>query len=74
MVQGQAAVVDPDREARERAVFAVSQLPRDQGVPLLVEVARTHRDPEIRRKALFWLGQSGDPRAIDVFEEVLRGR
>ena len=55
-------------------MFAVSQLPRDQGVPLLVEVARTHRDPEIRRKALFWLGQSGDPRAIDVFEELLRGR
>ncbi len=74
VVQRLASVEDPDREARERAVFAVSQLPRDQGVPLLVEVARTHRDPEIRRKALFWLGQSGDPRAIDVFEELLRGR
>ena len=23
-------------------------------------------------KALFWLGESHDPRAIDVFEEILR--
>ena len=74
VVQRLASVEDPDREVRERAVFAVSQLPRDQGIPLLVEVARTHRDPEIRRKALFWLGQSEDPRAVDLFEEVLRSR
>jgi hypothetical protein len=29
-------------------------------------------DPELRRTALFWLGQSNDPRAIDLFEEILR--
>jgi hypothetical protein len=26
----------------------------------------------VRSQALFWLGQSGDPRAIDLFESVLR--
>ena len=67
-------VDDPEREARERAVFSVSQLPREEGIPLLLEIARTHRDPEIRRKAMFWLGQKDDPRAIELFEEVLRGR
>jgi len=36
------------------------------------EVARNNRDPEVRRSALFWLGQSGDPRAISLFEEILR--
>jgi HEAT repeats len=60
-----------DREVREQAVFALSQRPRDEGVPALISVARTNKDPEIRKKALFWLGQSQDPRAIDLFEELL---
>jgi hypothetical protein len=28
----------------------------------------------VRKKALFWLGQSGDPRAIALFEEILTGK
>ena len=60
-----------DREVREQAVFALSQRPREEGVPALIAVARTNKDPEIRKKALFWLGQSNDPRALDLFEELL---
>jgi HEAT repeat protein len=60
-----------DREVREQAVFALSQRPREEGIPALINVARTNRDPEIRKKALFWLGQSNDPRALDLFEELL---
>jgi hypothetical protein len=60
-----------DREVREQAVFALSQRPRDEGIPALINVARTNKDPEIRKKALFWLGQSNDPRALDLFEELL---
>jgi hypothetical protein len=60
-----------DREVREQAVFALSQRPRDEGVPALIVVARTNKDPEIRKKAIFWLGQSNDPRAIDLFEQLL---
>ncbi len=66
---------DEDREVREQALFALSQLPRDEGVPALVKVARTNTDPALRRKAIFWLGQSEDPRAVALFEEILtRGR
>ena len=60
-----------DREVRETAVFALSQRPKDEGVPALISIARTNKDPEIRKKALFWLGQSHDPRALDLFEELL---
>lgn len=60
-----------DREVREQAVFALSQRPRDEGVPALIAVAKANKDPEIRKKALFWLGQSGDPRALDLFEQLL---
>ena len=62
---------DPDTEVKKRAVFALSQLPKDEGVPLLIQVARTNRIPEVRRQAMFWLGQSKDPRAVDFFAEVL---
>ncbi len=60
-----------DRDVREQAGFALSQRPKAEGVPALIRVARTNRDPEIRRKAMFWLGQSNDPRAIALFEEIL---
>jgi HEAT repeats len=60
-----------DQEVREQAVFALSQRPRDEGVPALIAIAKTNRDPDIRKKALFWLGQSGDPRALDLFEQLL---
>lgn len=59
------------REVREAAIFALSQRPADEGVPALIRVVRTSGDAALRRKALFWLGQTGDPRAIDLFEELL---
>jgi len=62
---------DVDREVKEQAVFALSQQPRDAGVPALIRIARTNREPDVRRKAIFWLGQSGDPRALALFEELL---
>ena len=52
-------------------MFALSQLPKDQGVPKLIHVARTNRNKEVRKDAMFWLGQSNDPRALAFFEEVL---
>ena len=57
---------------KQSAVFALSQLPNNAGVPDLLVVARTHRDPAVVRDALFWLGESGDPRALDLFEEMLK--
>ena len=60
-----------DDEVRGTAIFALSQQPRGEGVPALIRVARTSREPAARDKALFWLGQSGDPRALDLFAELL---
>jgi len=55
-------------------VFALSQLPKDEGVPKLIELARTNKNAEVRKQAFFWLGQSKDPRAVAFFEEVLLKR
>jgi hypothetical protein len=72
--RGLSALLDEDgveRDVKEQAVFALSQQPHGDGVPALIRVARTHPDRELRRKALFWLGQSDDPRALALFEELL---
>jgi hypothetical protein len=61
-----------DLEVRKEAVFALSQRPADEGVPALIKVARSNRSGELRKTALFWLGQSEDPRALALFEEILQ--
>jgi hypothetical protein len=63
---------DPDTEIRKQAVFALSQRRNGEAVPALIQVARRNRDPEVRRSALFWLGQSNDVRVVDFFDELLR--
>ena len=63
---------DPETDVKKRAVFALSQLPHDEGVPLLIDTARKNRNPAVRKQAMFWLGQSNDPRALAFFEEVLK--
>lgn len=47
--------------------FAQSQVVNAQ-----IEIARTNRNPQVRKQAMFWLGRSSDPRAVSFFEEVLK--
>jgi hypothetical protein len=62
---------DPDTEVKKKAVFALTQMPKDDGIPMLIQVARTNTNPAVRKQAMFWLGQSKDPRALKFFEDVL---
>ena len=71
-VFGERAEGEHEKSEKHSAVFALSQLPNNSGVPDLLTVARTHKDPGVVREALFWLGQSRDPRALDLFEEMLK--
>jgi HEAT repeats len=63
---------DPDTATKKSAVFALSQLPKDEGVPLLIHVAKTNTNSEVRKQAFFWLGQTNDPRALEFFEAILK--
>lgn len=60
-------------DVKVQAVFALSQLPGHEGIEPLLQVARSGAPLTVRRTALFWLGQSGDARAIALFEAILRG-
>jgi hypothetical protein len=61
---------DPDADVKRKAVFALSQLPPEQGVPLLIKYAES-RNPVVRKEAIFWLGESEDPRALVFLERFL---
>jgi hypothetical protein len=61
-----------DEDLKTHAVFVLSQLRNGEGIPQLLEIARSNPSWRVRSQALFWLGQSGDPRAIALFESVLR--
>lgn len=76
-VEGLANIVDEDAgdlEVKQHAVFALSQMDNDESVPILIRIARTHESAAVRKRAMFWLGQSEDPRALDLFEEILLRR
>ncbi|HYP25569.1 MAG TPA: HEAT repeat domain-containing protein [Blastocatellia bacterium] len=62
---------DAETEVLKQAVFAISQRSKDESVPLLIQIAKTHANPVIRKDAMFWLGQSGDERAVAFFKEIL---
>ena len=50
---------DPDTEVKKKAVFALSQLPRDEGLPKLIEAGGLDQHSRVRA------GQSGDGKHAD---------
>lgn len=60
-----------EREIREQLIFAYSQRKERGAVDKLIEIARSDNDPELRKKAMFWLSQSRDPRVAQFLEEIL---
>ena len=60
-----------DIEVQMQAVHAISERPAEESVPLLIKIARTHPNQQVRRRAIQVLGESGDPRALEFFREVL---
>jgi hypothetical protein len=68
-----ASTAQRDRVTRP-AVAALALHDAQPAIPLLIQFARTSKDVELRRQAMFWLGQSRDSRAIAFFEEILRSK
>ncbi len=61
---------DPDSDIQKAAVFALSQHP--EGLDRLIKIATTHRSLKVRKQAIFWLGQSDDPRALETILGILK--
>jgi hypothetical protein len=58
-------------DVREEVVFALSQL-EDSADDALIAVLRGDFPREVKKQALFWLGQSGSPEAMAYFDEALK--
>jgi HEAT repeat protein len=58
-------------EMREQLIFVYSQRREKAAVDKLVEIARSDPDREMRKKALFWLSQSNDPRVAEILQQII---
>jgi hypothetical protein len=57
---------------REQWTFVLSQRHEDDAaLAKLIEIARGDSDVEIRKRAMFWLGQSRDPKAIQFLHDLI---
>jgi HEAT repeat protein len=62
---------DANTEVQMQAVRAISERKADESVPILIKIAKTHPSQLVRKQAIRSLGESGDPRAVEFFREVL---
>src|SRR4030095_6540632 len=61
-----------DPAIKDQLIFVLSQSGRDvKALEKLMDIARTDKDKELRSKAIFWLGQSRDPRAVKFLEDLI---
>ncbi|HVX40751.1 MAG TPA: hypothetical protein VHB25_14370 [Gemmatimonadaceae bacterium] len=59
-------------ELREQFTFVLSQRRADSAaIEKLIDVAQHDPELDVRKKAMFWLGQTHDPRAIQFFRSIL---
>jgi len=58
-------------ELREHAIFVLSQRGDSAAIDKLIAIARRDPDARMREKAVFWLGQSRDPRAAQTLSEII---
>jgi HEAT repeat protein len=57
---------------REHLIWLIAEEGGDDSVELLIEIARNDPDPDMRTKAIFWIGDSDDPRAAEYLLELLQ--
>ncbi|HWC74892.1 MAG TPA: HEAT repeat domain-containing protein [Gemmatimonadales bacterium] len=60
-----------DREMKEQLIFVYSQRREDGALDKLFAIGKTDPDRELRKKAIFWIGQSRSPRAAQYLQELI---
>ena len=62
-----------NREMKEHLIFIYSQRREKEAVDKLMDIAKNDRSKDLREKAIFWLGQSKDPRVIKFLQDIIIG-
>ncbi|MEX2280883.1 MAG: HEAT repeat domain-containing protein, partial [Gemmatimonadota bacterium] len=62
-----------NREMKEQMIFIYSQRREREAVDKLMDIAKNDKTKDLREKAIFWLGQSKDPRVQKFLEDLIIG-
>jgi hypothetical protein len=61
-----------DTEMKEQIIFVLSQRQSDRAaIDKMFDIAKNEKEPELRKKAIFWLGQSRDPRVQQFLMDLI---
>jgi HEAT repeat protein len=60
-----------NREMKEQLIFVYSQRREREAVDKLMAIAKSDTDRELRKKAMFWLSQSKDPRVAEFLMQLI---
>src|SRR6266568_471206 len=60
-----------DREMKDQLIFVYSQRREDAALDKLFDIGKNDPDRELRKKAIFWIGQSRSPRAAQFLQELI---
>ena len=65
---------DPETEVKKKAVFALTQMPAGEGVPLLIQVVRNNKNPKKCKGSVFFGGEKEEDGVVSFFKEGLNKR
>jgi HEAT repeat protein len=60
-----------DQQMREQLIFVYSQRDEREALGKLIEIAKRDPNPDLRKRALFWLGQSDDSLAVRALQDII---
>lgn len=60
-----------EREMKDQMIFVFSQRREPAAFNKLMDIAKNDKDREARKKAMFWLGQSRDPRVAAFLSDMI---
>jgi hypothetical protein len=60
-----------EREMKDQMIFVFSQRHEPAAFNKLMDIAKNDKDREARKKAMFWLGQSRDPRVAAFLSDMI---
>jgi HEAT repeat protein len=60
-------------EMREQILFTLAQQDEDEAAEAIMKLAKEETDPELKARAIFWIGQTDHPDAAAFLEAIITG-
>jgi HEAT repeat protein len=63
---------EQDADTKKKIIFSLNQTGSKKGIRKLMDIAKADANVQLRKEAMFWLGQSNDPEARKFVEDILK--